>query len=86
MYFYRYANLIQIQIMKSTYKYPNKALHTMREFVCAVCGSSKVSSIINGLPYCYNCGSKVIILRMIRFLESLKREGLIPSSIKIPEL
>ncbi|OYT26295.1 MAG: hypothetical protein B6V02_02030 [Thermoprotei archaeon ex4572_64] len=72
--------------MRTTYKYLDRTLHIMREFVCAVCGSSKVSSIINGLPYCCSCGSKVIILRMVRFLESLKREGLIPSSIKIPEL
>jgi len=56
-----------------------------REKRCVVCGSPQVSAIINGMPYCFNCGSKLIRLHIVNFLNALKREKLIPASVEIPE-
>ncbi len=52
---------------------------------CVVCGSPRVYAIIDGKPYCFNCGSKVVRLHIVKFLNNLKREKLIPSNIEIPE-
>ncbi len=50
-----------------------------------MCGSPRVDAIINGLPYCFKCGSKLIRLHIVNFLHALKREKLIPSTVEIPE-
>ncbi len=56
-----------------------------REKRCVVCGSPRVDAIIHGLPYCFRCGSKLIRLHIVGFLNTLKKEKLIPSSVEVPE-
>lgn len=55
------------------------------KLTCVACGSSSVDLIINGKPYCRDCGSKVIRLHMYKFLIRLRQENLITSDVKIPE-
>ncbi|NPB00454.1 MAG: hypothetical protein GXO10_03670 [Crenarchaeota archaeon] len=52
---------------------------------CIVCGSTRIYAIIDGKPYCFKCGSKLVRLHIVKFLSNLKREKLIPSNIEIPE-
>ena len=56
------------------------------EMRCCVCGSKKVDSLIFGMPYCKSCASKLIKMHLVKFLTNLRKEGLIPSTIKIPEI
>ncbi|MGC9152364.1 MAG: TFIIB-type zinc finger domain-containing protein [Vulcanisaeta sp.] len=52
---------------------------------CSACGSTRVTVLINGKPYCTYCGSKILRTHLIRTLINMQREGLITSTIKIEE-
>ena len=55
-------------------------------YECVVCGSKKVAVLIKGRPYCQSCASKVIQMHVVRQLNVMKREKLIPSTFNIPEI
>jgi len=58
---------------------------SLMRMMCSACGSSRVLALINGKPYCYSCGSKILRSHMIRTLVNMKREGLVPSTLEIDD-
>ncbi len=51
---------------------------------CSACGSTRVTVLINGKPYCTYCGgAKILRTHLIRTLLNMKREGLITSAINV---
>ncbi len=50
---------------------------------CSACGSTRVTVLINGKPYCTYCGTKILRTHLVRTLLNMKREGLITSIINI---
>lgn len=52
---------------------------------CSACGSTKVTVLINGKPYCTYCGAKILRAHLVKTLISMKREGLITSAINVED-
>lgn len=52
---------------------------------CASCGSEDVVVLIKGEPYCRKCAEGLIRRRTIGFLTDLRRRGVIPETVEVPE-
>jgi len=52
---------------------------------CSSCGSEEVVVLIKGEPYCRKCAERLIRQRVVGLLLELKRRGVIPETVEVPE-